>query len=132
MKTFKNIAIITLVSFVSFSTISCKKKKENEITIELTSKVEGEKFSKDEKVSIKGTITASREDIHEYTITIKNTTTGATEFSKKEHSHSKSITFDESWVNNVTEHSDLVLTIEAEDHDGKKETFTAHFHCHPM
>jgi len=132
MKTLKNIAIITLVSVVSFSIISCKKKKENEITIELTSKVEGEKFSKDQKVSIKGTITASSEDIHEYTITIKNETSGATEFTKTEHANAKSISFDESWINNVSDHSDMMLTIAAEDHDGKKETFTAHFHCHPM
>jgi uncharacterized protein YpuA (DUF1002 family) len=132
MKSFKNIAIVCLVSLVAISSVSCKKKKENEISIELTSKVDGEKFSKDQKIEVKGTITASSEDIHEYTITIKNETSGAIEFTKTEHSHSKSISFSESWINDVSDHSDMMLTIEAEDHDGKKETLEVHFHCHPM
>lgn len=131
MKRIKNISIITLVLLITFSTISCKK-KENEINIKLTSTVEGQKFSKGDVVSIKGTIEATRDDIHEYTITIKNESTGATEFTKTEHAHSKSVSFDETWTNNVADHSDMMLTIEAEDHNGKKQTFTAHFHCHPM
>jgi hypothetical protein len=71
--------------------------------------------------------------MHGYDAYILNETSGDTVWTSAVHDHGTPFHIDSLWVNDVTDHSDMLLHIEAEiDHDGNTTEKEVAFHCHPM
>lgn len=141
MKNFKSINITVVVLFVATMGLvsSCKKKDDNpsptptnNFSISVTSPTDMQTFTNGSTVNIKATISNSTE-MHGYDLKITNKSNNNQEVFKKEaHEHATSYTIDESWLNNVTMHSDMELEITVYvDHEGNTKTQHVHFHCHP-
>lgn len=141
MKSIKLNRIISVFMFVGLVVFasSCKKDDNSSnptptdnFSITITSPTAMQTFPSGATVNVKATISNSTE-MHGYDIKIVNKANNNEEVFKKEmHDHGSSYTIDESWVNNVTMHSDMELEITVYiDHEGNKKTQTVHFHCHP-
>ncbi len=92
----------------------------------------GKMYGKGDTVYINGTLSWENE-LHGYEITLTNVSADSTVFSAHGHEDAHTIYIDKLWVNNVTAHSDMKLTINAlTDHEGAKESKEIMFHCHPM
>lgn len=63
----------------------------------------------------------SEEDLHDYSLEIKNMTTGKTEYSYGGHSHNKELTTALSYVPNVDATSAMQLIVVNKDHDGNEQ-----------
>lgn len=100
--------------------------------IVVSTPAEGSMFEQGETIHITGTITTEGE-LHGYEIYIRNISDNSVAFSFEEHAHGKSLTFDEQWVNNVTDHSDMELEVIAIlSHEGDiSVSKKVNFHCHP-
>jgi hypothetical protein len=106
---------------VALAIVSCHKHKDvakPEVNFNITSPLENALYNNDDTVFIKATITGPVE-MHGYTWEIKNTNTAAVLASGNAHTHSKSYTVNDKWVNNVADkiNAELVITTEI-DHDG--------------
>lgn len=121
---------------------SCKKDKENDditnpnptptATIAISEPEDMQMFDGGETVHIHAHISAPF-DLHGYELFIINESSGDTVWTIDEHTHSMEIHIEETWVNDVTMHSDMVLQVKAIiDHDGNFTIAERHFHCHPM
>jgi hypothetical protein len=120
---------------------ACKKKTEKpreedhtkhphtaEITI--TSPSAGQAFDHKTTVVISGKIEAS-EELHGYRLIIRQKSDQAEAFSIQKHAHGKTLSFSESWENNVTGMQDMELEVIAViDHDGGTVSKKLDFHCH--
>lgn len=115
---------------LSLLIMSCN--KTNVITITGTEPVAGTVFKKNDVINVKGTIEASEKKIVSYSVKITNKTMGTDVFNEIKEANDKSVSYDESWTNNVTHHSDMMLIISATDKKDFTESDTTHFHCHPM
>jgi hypothetical protein len=123
----KSIFAIILISAIAFA---CKKEDNNpKITITIQAPVEGFTCMSGDTVQIKAAIT-SVNDLHEYGCLVTNPATNDTLFNFSEHSHDKSVNLEKKVVIMVTGHSDLLLTVLAEDHDENSAKATRSFHCH--
>lgn len=112
---------------------ACKKDEDhgNEATIVIASPQEGQMFHQGETVPIKATLTG-KESLHGWEVQIRKKSDGTVLFQKDAHDHALTFTIDESWANNVTAHTDLVLEVFAQvDHDGAKTSKVVNFHAHP-
>lgn len=134
----KHIASLLLTAFALFSLLvfnACKKDDHdhgNEATIEITSPTEGQQFHSGETMTIKATLTG-KETLHGWKIEIRKKSDGTVLFSDDEHTHGKTLTVERTWVNNVTEHTDLVVEVFAQlDHDGKSTSKSVNTQAHPM
>ena len=121
--------IISLFA-LSIVLISCN--KTNVITITGTAPIAGEAFGKDAVVTMEGTIEATERKIVQYTVTLKNMSAGTEVYSESTDASDKSVSYSESWTNDVTTHSDMMLIITATDKRDFTESDSTHFHCHPM
>lgn len=125
-----------LLAFVVPALISlnaCKKEEDhgNEATITITSPQEGQMFHQGEAVAIKATLTG-KESLHGWAIELRKKSDDMVLLQKSAHVHDLTLTIDESWTNNVTEHTDLVLEVFVQlDHDGTKTSKVVNFHAHP-
>ncbi|MCU0442486.1 MAG: hypothetical protein MUE96_08815 [Bacteroidia bacterium] len=63
----------------------------------------------------------SEEDLHDYSLEVKNLTTGATEYTYGGHSHNKELTTALSYVPNVDATSVMQLIVINKDHDGNEQ-----------
>lgn len=100
--------------------------------ITVSSPSEGDMFMLGDTVHIHGDIEYTP-GLHGYAIELTNISADSVVFSMDEHAHDPMLHFDEMWVNNVTDHSDMRLVVSAAiDHDGTLVHDTVHFHCHPM
>ena len=103
----------------------------NEVAFVIGSPLEGQMFHQGETVPIKATLTG-KESLHGWAIEIRKKSDGVVLYEKSLHTHGLSLSIDESWTNNLTEHTDLVLEVFAQlDHDGNKTSKTVNFHAHP-
>lgn len=130
------ITILTL-AFISSLFISCKREqpveeeKPNSATITITSPADSSTYNHGDTVLITGSVVGLYE-LHGYELTIRNTADSTVLYSKDEHVHGTSFNFNEFWVNNVTDHSNLELEVTAVlDHEGNTATKKVHFHCMP-
>jgi hypothetical protein len=125
--------IVFLIASLSLI-VSCKKKiEEAPVTanISISSISENDTILPSDALHLSGTITGSAE-MHGYTVTFTNLTTGNPVFSKVYDLHSASYTLDETWTNNVSDTSTVQLKIVVEkDHDGNLETKTINVVCLP-
>lgn len=122
----------------SFVMTSCKKDKEEETTptvkatITVASPLTSTTYLLGDTVFVQATITCPSE-MHGYDAYILNETSGDTVWTDAVHDHGDAFTIDGFWVNDVMDHSDMLLHIEAEiDHDGNTTEKEVAFHCHPM
>ncbi|MCB0735694.1 MAG: hypothetical protein H6608_09540 [Flavobacteriales bacterium] len=136
MKTINKTSILALAIGILFIS-SCKKDEtptptdEATTTITITSPEMHHTYMFGDTVVIHGMITSASE-LHGYEIELKNVSQDTVVLFKEEHAHSTEEHFDAMWVNDVTGHSDMLLTIRAIiDHEGTSESKTASFHCHP-
>jgi len=130
---------LSVLAFFAFATLnSCKKEKDDEqvtpeavATFEVASPEEGKEYHHGMEIPITIAIAATSE-LHGYEVTLTNTTTNEVVFEVHQHAHSQNLLIDESWINNVEDHSSMVLQVDAViDHDGTIESKTVSFHCHP-
>lgn len=104
----------------------------NDATITIASPTAGQMFHGGEMVPIKATLTGE-ESLHGWKVEIRKKSDGTVLFTADAHNHAVTLTIDEVWVNNLTEHTDLVLEVFARiDHDGAEVSKTVNFHAHPM
>lgn len=141
MKNFKSKNIATAILFlaaIGFAS-SCKKNEDtpaptptDNFSLTITSPTAMQTFPNGSTVNVRATVSNDTE-MHGYELIITNTSNNNEEVFKKEvHEHGASYTIDESWVNNVTMHSDMVVKITVYvDHEGNTKTQSLHFHCHP-
>ena len=73
-------------------------------------------------------------EIHGYEVHLTNVSTGEEVLTYEAHEHDQSmIHYSESWVNNVSGHSDMSLVVTVLiDHDGNEVSESVNFHCHPI
>jgi len=125
--------IIALSSLALFN--ACAKDDHghgNEATIIIASPTEGQMFHGGENVPIKATLTGT-ETLHGWKVEIRNKLDGTVLFATDAHEHALTLSIDDVWTNNLTEHTDLVLEVFAQlDHDGTLLSKTVNFHAHPM
>jgi len=127
--------------FVALAAVvtSCKKDDENTTstptvtaTITVDEPLAGTTYALGDTVFVHVNITCPTE-MHGYDAYILNETSGDTVWTSAVHDHGTSFHIDSLWVNDVTDHSDMLLHIEAEiDHDGNTTEKEVAFHCHPM
>ncbi len=78
-------------------------------------------------------VATHNEMLHGWNIHLVNTSSGDTVLFKHAHEHGTTLNIHHNWVNDVTQHSDMKLTIEVMlDHGGNEIYRTVNFHCHPM
>lgn len=129
----KYLFLLALVVPALLSLNACKKEEDhgNEATIDILSPQEGQMFHQGEAVPIKAKLTG-KETLHGWEIEIRKKSDGTVLFQKSVHVHDLTLTVDETWTNDVTEHTDLVLEVFAQlDHDGTKTSKSVNFHAHP-
>jgi hypothetical protein len=142
MKTIKIVNTLLLLIFLASAVTisSCKRKDDNPnpstpantVTFSISSPTDGATFHLGDTIWIKGTAVCTNQ-LHGYAITLTNKTTNTVVLSADDHVHGTTVTLDTFWVNNVADHSDMSLQIDAEiDHEGNKESKIINFHCHPM
>ena len=101
---------------------SCEKEDVNEektITIELSNPKDGEEIPNQSKLKINGTIEGNFE-LHGYSITLVNLSNNdSTLLEVNKHTHGEIIPFEEEWLNNLKENSNLLLEVVGHgDHSG--------------
>lgn len=126
MKKYNLILIVTL----GFLTISCNKHDEHNhevtATINLLEPMENDTIAFGTELHMHGTITGS-DELHGYNLSLLNTDNATTLFSASATNHQTSYSFDEHWVNTVTDTTHLEVQVEVElDHDGNKTTKFVH------
>jgi len=90
---------------------------------------EGFECMSGDSVTIKFNISSINE-LHEYGWLITKPATNDTLHSFNVHSHDKTVNLEKKVKILVTDHSDLLLTVMAEDHDENTATAKRNFHCH--
>ncbi len=128
-----------IASVLSLS--SCKKEKDEDntnitpvqtLTIDIEEPSDMQMFMLNETVNVHVNIAANY-DLHGYEALIINETSGDTVWTTDLHDHAQTYHIEGEWINNVSDHSDMLLKVIVEkDHDGNTQTEERHFHCHPM
>lgn len=126
--------LFSLLVVSTFLLDACKKDEEhaNEATIEIITPQEGQMFHSGETVTIQATLTG-KESLHGWKVEIRKAADNSVVFEADAHDHALSFAINETWTNNVTEHTNLVLEVFAQlDHDGTLTSKKVNFHAHPM
>jgi hypothetical protein len=127
------LATIAVCGLVSLN--ACKKDDEhhaNEATIEISSPTEGQMVMNGATLEIKATLTG-KESLHGWKVELRKKDDGTVLFTADSHDHLMVLTIDETWTNNVTEHTNLELEVFAQlDHDGTMTSKIVNLHAHPM
>jgi hypothetical protein len=113
----KKLLFIPVLTLVLLS--SCHK-NEGPVTatISFTEPAIGDTLALGEELHAEGTVTADGE-MHGYTLSFYNVTTGQTIYTGSTENHSDAYSFHEHWVNNVSDTSTIRVRLEVViDHDG--------------
>ncbi len=123
-------AAIGLLAITMFE--ACKNDhEETPPVITINAPIEDTEYEQNDTVFFTGNITHSV-DLHEYMIEMKDVDHDTVLYTSTTHTHGTSADFNEYWVNHVADHTQMLLTVTAEDHDGNKSSKVVHFHCHPL
>lgn len=96
----------------------------------ISAPTDGQEYMLGDTIFVKGTITADVE-MHGYAYELMRLSDSLVLLTSDVHDHGSSYSIDDFWVNNVTEHTDVQLTITAIiDHDGTEQSQTYQLHCH--
>lgn len=124
-----NLVILTIALLSTFS--ACKKEEASAPTITVTNPTEGGMYHSGSTLSIEFTI-EDKDELHDYSFKVTNTTANQVVSEVSDHSHEKNLTVTQDLALNVTAHSDFVLEVTANNHNGLSTTQTVNFHVHPM
>jgi hypothetical protein len=124
---------ITLIGACLFA--ACDDDKETELEdpqIEITSPTAHAMIALNDTVWMTGNLT-HHHGMHEYKITLNNVSQDSVVYDSTVEIHDmKDVDFEHFWINSVSDHSDMKLTVTASDHDSRVGTAEREFHCHPM
>lgn len=123
----KNYFAVTVVIFVL---ISCHRHEENSATITISSPDPALYFVGGDTVFIQGSVVAKSE-MHGLTIQLLNDANDSVMYTYSNQEHLSSYNFNQFYVNEVANHTDVRLEVTAElDHDGNeaKKTMLLHFY----
>ncbi len=128
------LATLALFTMLTLAVISCTKDEPEpetpKVTFTVNSPFEGQEFQHNDTVKITGTIEYAS-GLHGYEVTIRNKADNSVQFDADQHIHGSKIEFNEFWVNNATQHSEMELEIAGIlDHDGNKASKKINIHCH--
>ncbi|MEN9997390.1 MAG: hypothetical protein RI922_380 [Bacteroidota bacterium] len=120
-------------AILAIAIISCKKEEvEVTATITISSPSENDTIPFGQAVHLTGTVTGSAE-MHGYTVSYTNVTTGSTLLSQVHDVHAASYALDETWTNNVTDTAVVKLLVDVEkDHEGNMEMKEVTVVCLPQ
>lgn len=134
MNSIRNISLMLLAGFASVLFVSACKDEAAITTadIAISSPLAEATIENGEEVHMIGTIKTEGE-LHGYEIHLYNKTAGTEVFTLDEHVHGQTLAFDEHWINNVVEHSEMEMEIVAVlNHEGDiTVSKKVNFHCHP-
>ena len=125
------LALLALATSLPF--FACEKEAhQHDADISILAPTAGQTFSLNQTVSIQADIT-SEEELHGWEITLRKKSDNTVLYTTDEHTHGTTLQIREQWVNNVANHTDVVLEVKAAlDHTGSDfKTATVEFHCHP-
>jgi hypothetical protein len=111
---------------------ACKDKENPSRTLDMNiiSPLPGSEYDKDDTVYLKAGISSNLE-IEKIQLSVRKVSNDSLIFFKELHSHDKSATVSEYFINRLNPHADLVLKIQTLDHNGNETgNKTVHFHCH--
>ncbi len=127
-------SILIVITLIVLTAIACKKpkpeeeNKENKVTITINTPSAEQQFAHGSTVSVTGTIVAD-EELHGYSIIIRQKSDNSTLFEASEHTHGTTVTFEKSWENTLTNIQELELEIIAViDHNGNTANKTLTFY----
>jgi hypothetical protein len=131
-----NKTLIIALAIISISFTACKDDEEASVVpsveFHFSNPEANKKYGQGDTVFIMGMLHWENE-LHGYELRLTNTTKDSVVFTAHAHEDTKMLNVSQIWINNVTEHSDMTLTIDAlTDHDGAKQSKDIDFHCHPM
>lgn len=120
--------ILILTTFVIF--FACKKENDaDNPVISIVSPTTGQEFDYN-KIAINFKIEDA--DLHEVGFTINRKSDDSLLYNEPmEHTHDNPFVFNDTLEIHVVDHTDAVLKIKAEDHNGNKAELTRNFHIHP-
>lgn len=133
----KSVFCFLVLGIISLT--NCNKDEPNNIieeqyNITVEKPIEGQNFNLNDEVLIEGVVKGNFE-LHGYEIQLFNTSNNdSILYEKFIHTHGEEITISETWINNVSEHSDIRVEVSGlADHEGNdRKTKTINIHCHPM
>ncbi len=135
-KIFKTLIIVSALFTITLT--SCKDDevvdppKVADVEFTFTHPEAAKMYGKGDTVHIAGMMKWENE-LHGYELTLKNETHDSVVYTAHHHEDTKMLHVHQMWINTVTQHSNMSLTIDAlTDHDGAKQTKVINFHCHPM
>jgi hypothetical protein len=117
---------------LTFGLISCHKHNNaTNATINFIEPTAGDTLQFGEELHIEGTIQGDGE-LHGYSLSLINSTTGQTLLSNSTHDHAETFSFHEHWNNNVTDTSNVKIVVAVDlDHDGEKTSKEINVVCLP-
>jgi len=124
-------AFLSLVML--FAGMACKKENHDaKVEINILSPTLGQAFEHGQDVPLHVDVSADQE-LHGWDITLRKKSDNSVIYSKDKHTHGKSMSIREVWVNDVTHHTDVILEVKVDlDHSGSNsKTASVQFHCHP-
>ncbi|MGB0167360.1 MAG: hypothetical protein ACPF8V_10965 [Luteibaculum sp.] len=133
-------SILFIAAILVLSLVSCKKEEKNEIkapeqqipSITVNSVSDSAKFNSGDTVWIIGSF-ADPVELHEFSIEVKHAqydTLMASVYNG--HSHEKQVDFNQYWVADVHDHTDLHLVFKASNHNDVETEKRIPIHVHPM
>ena len=125
------LSVLALTTLTVFNGCTSQEQSTNEASFDIISPTQDQMFHPGEAVPIKATLTG-KEPLHGWSVEIRKKADGTVLFAKSLHTHGPTLGIDESWTNDLADHTDLVLEVFAQlDHDGTLASKTVDFHAHP-
>jgi hypothetical protein len=129
MKTTFNYFLIFSALFIGLT--ACHKHENATATINLMEPMENDTLAFGTELHMHGTIVGTGE-LHGYSLTLKNLTNDSIVYSAANTTHQETYSFDEHWVNNVTDTTLVQVSVDVEiDHDGTKTSKLVNLVCLP-
>ncbi len=127
----KKLILFTSLFAVIVTLNSCHKNEASKADITIYEPIANDTVAFNDSVHFEGSILGDGE-LHGYTLSFTNSTTGASLFSVTAVTHATSYSFHEHWLNNVTDTTIVNVKVEVElDHEGHKTSKDINVVCLP-
>jgi hypothetical protein len=128
----KKLILITSLFGVIVTLNSCHKNEASKADITIYEHTANDTVAFNDSVHFEGAILGDGE-LHGYTLSYTNSTTGASLFSVTAETHATSYAFHEHWLNNLTDTTVVNVKVEVEiNHDGDLVSKEVNFVCLPQ